>query len=94
VLTASEINHIARLAKLRLEPEELAVLSADLSRVVDYIALLDDVTLDPGAEARVVSDCHQPAGRDDVVAPGITASTFLENAPQTLDRFLLVPAIK
>ncbi len=90
MLSSSEIKHIAGLAKLRLSAEEVQGLGADLSRVLDYIALLDGVAVDE----TVAKQDTDPQTRADVPSAGLDVEAFLNNAPKDLDRFLLVPAIK
>lgn len=90
MLTTSEISHIAQLAKLSLSAEERDALRSDLSRVLDYIALLEGFDVE-GVDERVPA-CS--AGRADLVGTSLQPEVFLDNAPKSLDRFLLVPAIK
>lgn len=90
VLSVNEISHIARLAKLRLEPEEEQALADDLSRVLDYIDRLGEVAV----HADIELSTGGMEEREDIARPGMETEVFLENAPKTLDRFLLVPAIK
>ena len=90
MLSVNDISHIARLAKLRLEPEEEQALADDLSRVLEYIERLGEVV----EHAEVELNAGGMEEREDLARPGLETEVFLENAPKTLDRFLLVPAIK
>ena len=100
MLSSEEISHIAKLAKLRLEPTEREAAASELSRVLDYIKVLDQV--DTGAVGdKADRDASTPeadrrggAERRDTARPGMKVESLLQNAPESLDRFLLVPAIK
>ena len=100
MLSSEEISHIAKLAKLRLEPLEREAAAGELSRVLDYIKVLDQVDTGPvgGQASRETStpeaERHGGAERKDTARPGMKVESLLQNAPESLDRFLLVPAIK
>ena len=97
MLSSGEISHVAKLAKLRLEPAEREALAADLSRVLEYIGVLEQVQTggEPATEpTKKVEDREVGAAREDVARPGMNVESVLQNAPESLDRFLLVPAIK
>ncbi len=90
MLSPNEINHIALLARLQLSAEERDQLGLDLSRILGYIDQLQ--AMDGGDEFAVEESAARL--RPDQCADGLSAEAFLSNAPKTLDRFLLVPAIK
>jgi aspartyl-tRNA(Asn)/glutamyl-tRNA(Gln) amidotransferase subunit C len=75
---------------MRLSPDEEALFSRQLGRVVDYIDQLRslDVDLAPGAAGEGVREGA------DLVAPGLDREAFLANAPRARDGFLLVPKVK
>jgi aspartyl-tRNA(Asn)/glutamyl-tRNA(Gln) amidotransferase subunit C len=50
VITREEVEHIARLARLTFEGEELEDLQHDLSQIIDYIQMLGELDLS-GLEA-------------------------------------------
>ena len=86
------LDHLARLARLRLTPEERVSLREDLERILEYMATLDAVDPggDPGApEATGGADWL----RDDEVLPPLTNEAALAAAPETLDGHFAVPAV-
>lgn len=92
-LDVEEVRRIAELARLRLSAGEEATFASQLSEIVDYIDQLRafdaGVALSGGAEPeREVAANDVPAGGRPLL------DDFLDNAPASLDRFLLVPQVK
>jgi aspartyl-tRNA(Asn)/glutamyl-tRNA(Gln) amidotransferase subunit C len=88
-LTLDEVRRIATLARLRLTPEEEARFVPQLSRIVEYIDQLRDYEVArPAAGEFVVPEAA------DIPAPSTATTFFLDNAPDTLETFLLVPQVK
>ena len=92
-LDVEEVRRIAELARLRLSAAEEARFASQLSEIVDYIDQLS--AFSAGA---ALSDDSEPEGTDDandVPTKGRPLlDDFLDNAPASLDRFLLVPQVK
>lgn len=85
-----DIKHISELARLDQSDEELQALESDLLEILRYISVLDEVACDDVAPpARVATPL-----REDQPAESMPLQRFLDNAPDTLDRFLIVPSIK
>jgi len=64
-VTRRDVEKIAALAELAVEGEAAAELERQLSRILDYVAQLGEVTDDPG----VVGDARAARLRRDDVAP-------------------------
>ncbi len=97
MLSSEEVGHIAKLAKLRLDAAEEEAMATELSRVIEYIGVLDQVATvssSSGAKTTPPASQEQVGTRDDVARSGMPVERLLQNAPESLDRFLLVPAIK
>jgi aspartyl-tRNA(Asn)/glutamyl-tRNA(Gln) amidotransferase subunit C len=89
-ITRDQVLHVARLAKLRLSPEEIDRIGSDLAKILDYVALLaelDTRDVEPTAHVAVQS---APLREDTVVALLSTEETLAE-APRRLDDGFLVP---
>jgi len=86
-LTPEEIARIARLAALEVDPDELPALSAELSRIVDFVGQL-------GSDEPSDDDVERPAARlrpDRVTsAAPISLAAF---APSLRDGFFVVPRL-
>jgi aspartyl-tRNA(Asn)/glutamyl-tRNA(Gln) amidotransferase subunit C len=87
----SEVLRVARLARLRIEPEEADLLARDLERIVAHIDSLAEVELPPDADGLTYFDAD--VTRPDETRPGLDAEQALRNAPETDGTFFLVPKI-
>ena len=86
-----EVLRLARLALLRVEPEEAEALAADLERIVEYVGALGSVELPADAERLTYfdSDVH----REDRVGECLERNEALRNAPEADGDFFLVPRV-
>ncbi len=102
-LGLEEVRRIAELARLRISAREEATFASQLSEIVDYIDQLRK--FDDGAASLEDSEAASDAADNDVPRPADAAGPgdgegpalldqFLDNAPASLDRFLLVPQVK
>lgn len=88
-LTVEEVRRIAALARLALTPDEEETFVAQLGKIVDYIDQLKEF---PTAEAALPETAGFEA--EDRVGSCLPRETFLANAPESRDGFLLVPEVK
>ena len=92
-LDVEEVRRIAELARLQLSAGEEAKFASQLSKIVDYIDQLR--TFDAKAAQPDDTAPEQDAAANDVPAGNRPLlDDFLDNAPASLDRFLLVPQVK
>ena len=88
-----EVRRIAELARLQLSAGEEAQFASQLGRIVDYIDQLR--AFDAEAPQPDGTEPEQDAAANDVPAENRPLlDDFLDNAPASLDRFLLVPQVK
>lgn len=92
-----EVRRIAELARLRISAREEATFAGQLSEIVDYIDQLRE--LDEGAASLEDTEAAGDTADNDLPRPADAAGSalldrFLDNAPASLDRFLLVPQVK
>ena len=90
-ITKSVVLHVARLARLELDPDEVPGLEQDLRRIVEYV---DELA---GVDTRgVVPTAHiavtQAPLRTDAVTPGLPREAALAEAPRAIDGSFAVPA--
>lgn len=92
MLTLAEVEHVARLARLELPPDQLERYRVELSSVLEHIAKLAELDLD-GVEpmARPFESTNRLD--DDVVAEPMPLDRLLANAPATEGRYLAVPKV-
>jgi aspartyl-tRNA(Asn)/glutamyl-tRNA(Gln) amidotransferase subunit C len=91
-LTAEDAAHVARLARLQLEPGELAQLTEQLAVVMEHFADIDALDLD---EVEPITQPYPLVNvlRDDVVGPCLDREEVLAEAPAAEDGRFLVPPI-
>jgi aspartyl-tRNA(Asn)/glutamyl-tRNA(Gln) amidotransferase subunit C len=91
-LTPEQVRHVAALARLTLDADEVERMAADLARILDYVAKLDELDT-----AKVEPTSHVVAAaaplRADVVTSTPAVADALANAPQSDDGYFVVPAI-
>jgi len=90
-LTRKEVEEIALLARLHLEPEELARMQHDLGAILENAAALAavDTTDVPAMTHAVPMDLRM---RLDVVEPSLTVDAALGGAPQREGDLIVVPS--
>ena len=92
-LTRSEVEEIALLARLHLEPGELDSMQAELGAILEHFATIAavDTTGVPAMTHAVVTD--QAALRPDAPGSSLPVAEALRAAPRTDGDLLVVPAI-
>ena len=91
-ITRADVQHVARLARLGLDDEEMDRLASELDHILDAmqaLAQLDTSTIPPTAQIIPLRNVM----RDDVSRPSWPVEEVLKNAPATRDQQFLVPAV-
>ena len=86
------IDHIAKLARLALTPEEKEKFSHQLGDVLHHIEQLGKVDvsgIEPTAHAFAVTNVWA----EDVARPGLPVELALKNAPAQRDHMIVVPKV-
>ncbi|NTW01258.1 MAG: Asp-tRNA(Asn)/Glu-tRNA(Gln) amidotransferase subunit GatC [Oscillochloris sp.] len=91
-LTSAEVTHVARLARLHLSPEELEHMRGQLSDILDYIAMLQEVDVTGVPITSQVTGLTSVL-RQDVVIGRLTPAQVLSNAPDAQDDMFRVRAV-
>jgi aspartyl-tRNA(Asn)/glutamyl-tRNA(Gln) amidotransferase subunit C len=90
-ITRENILHIAKLAHLRLEPDEVVALQADLASILEHIEKLGELdTSGIQPTAHLVVDAAPM--RIDTVVPGLSNESALAEAPRPREGGFAVPA--
>lgn len=91
-LDKATVARIAHLARIRVPEEELAPLTRELARILDWVEQLAEVDTAAVEPLRKVMDI--PAHwREDVVTDGGRPEAILMNAPRRHDNFFVVPKV-
>jgi aspartyl-tRNA(Asn)/glutamyl-tRNA(Gln) amidotransferase subunit C len=102
-ITLAEVEHVARLARLDLSPEEKERMRSQLDAILTYIDKLRELDT---TDAELTSHAIPRAGgreagwemmtnvmRDDEICPSFPREEMLANAPEREDNFFRVPKI-
>ncbi|WP_029215352.1 Asp-tRNA(Asn)/Glu-tRNA(Gln) amidotransferase subunit GatC [Kallotenue papyrolyticum] len=91
-LTLEEVRHVAHLARLRLSAEELARMRQQLSSILDYMQMLQEVEVGGVPPTAQVTDVVNVL-RPDEVRPSLPVDEALAGAPAREDGYFKVKAV-
>ena len=91
-ITTADVAHVARLARLKLTPEELDRFTEQLGDVLDHAADVEALDLD-GVEPMAHPLPLRNVMRDDVVRPCLDRDEVMTQAPHAEDGQFRVPRI-
>jgi aspartyl-tRNA(Asn)/glutamyl-tRNA(Gln) amidotransferase subunit C len=91
-LSRSDVEHVAHLARLGLNDEELTRLEGQLNHILDQYKILTELPTDDIAPTAQTIELENIL-RDDVVRPSLPVAAVLANAPARDGDFIVVPAI-
>ncbi len=92
MLSREEFDNLQRLARLRLDDAEAAVLQGHLERILDYVRRLEGLDLE-GVPPMVHSAARSLPLRADEAAPGLPRGEALAAAPDVRDGLVRVPRV-
>jgi aspartyl-tRNA(Asn)/glutamyl-tRNA(Gln) amidotransferase subunit C len=91
-ITRADVQHVARLARLGLDEEEIDRLAAELDHILDAmqaLSQLDTSAIPPTAQVFALRDVV----RADTPRPPFPQAVMLANAPAAADGCFKVPAV-
>ncbi|HOP75349.1 MAG TPA: Asp-tRNA(Asn)/Glu-tRNA(Gln) amidotransferase subunit GatC [Bacillota bacterium] len=91
-LTRSQVEHVARLARLQLTEEECEAFTLQLNDILKFVEQLNTLNtegIEPTAHAIPVSNVFRP----DRVCPSLDPELALANAPDRVNYYFRVPKI-
>jgi aspartyl-tRNA(Asn)/glutamyl-tRNA(Gln) amidotransferase subunit C len=91
-LTAAQVTHVAKLARLEVSAERIEQYRTQLAAVLGHIAQLDAVDL-AGVEPMAHPFESHNRLAEDVPVDGLPIEAVLMNAPAVEGRFLAVPKV-
>jgi aspartyl-tRNA(Asn)/glutamyl-tRNA(Gln) amidotransferase subunit C len=92
MISRQEVEHVARLARLRFEEEELSRLQLELGQIIDYIQQLSELDLS-GMEVTSHAVALKNVLRPDEPLPGLTQQEATANGPDVERGQFVVPRI-
>jgi aspartyl-tRNA(Asn)/glutamyl-tRNA(Gln) amidotransferase subunit C len=91
-LARQDVEKVSLLARLKLSPQELDTMTAQLGAIVGYVEQLSELNTDavePMAHALELANVF----KSDEVAASLSAKEALANSPHHDAQFYLVPAV-
>lgn len=79
MLTADQVRHISRLARLQLTETEVAKFTQDLSAVLDYVEKLKELDTSDVGETNQVTNLNNHS-RPDEIQPFVATDALLDNS--------------
>jgi aspartyl-tRNA(Asn)/glutamyl-tRNA(Gln) amidotransferase subunit C len=92
MITTETVEHVAKLARLRLSEDEKKLYTEQLGKIIGYfdeLAAVDTTGIDPMSHALPVINVM----REDVVEPPLGHELLLKTAPAREGAFFRVPRI-
>jgi aspartyl-tRNA(Asn)/glutamyl-tRNA(Gln) amidotransferase subunit C len=91
-LTIAEVEHIAKLARLNLTDEEKSRYREQLSSILDYVTMLQELDTTAISSTSGVQPDQCPLRVDEPNSP-ISTAELLKNAPDTTKNQFRVPPV-
>ncbi len=96
-VTIADVELVAELANLELEPEESRSLQHDLNAILEYVAQLNELDTTGVAPLAQVSELASASGtnslRADARVPSLDRAAVMPQAPETDGSFFKVPKV-
>lgn len=80
-LTKDQVLHIAKLARLQLTSEEVDKMTRELSSILDYVKVLDEIDTSAVEPTSQVTGLTNAFREDEVREPQATPDILLGNSP-------------
>ncbi len=96
-VTVEDVQRVAELAHLDLEPEETGRMLDDLNAILDYVAELNELDTTGVAPLAQVSELGGAVGdgalRPDRIDPSLDRAVVMRQAPEADQTFFKVPKV-
>lgn len=91
-VSIKDVDYVAELSRLSFDESEKEGLAEDLNQILAYVEKLGE--LDTENEDIIVNPYYiENKFREDVVVPSLSLNDVTNNAPDTLEEYVVVPAI-
>lgn len=91
-LRREEVLHVAKLARVGVDPADVDHLTDQLAKILDYFEILNEVDVSAVAPTAQVFELTNVM-RDDEPRPSWPSEDILANAPRTEDGFFRIKAV-
>lgn len=89
---AATVKRIGRLARIRIEDDEVETYQAELNAILGFVEQLEEVDVS-GVEPMTSVTPMQLRRREDKVTDGGIPERIVKNAPLSEDNFFMVPKV-
>lgn len=91
-ITKEQVKHVAKLARLKINEEELENYTKELSSILDYMEKLNELDTS-NVEPLTYPVENTNVFRKDVLGASVKTEVALKNAPQKNDKYFKVPKV-
>ena len=91
-ISQKDVEHVARLARLTVVPEELEALTGQMDAILGYVEKLNELDTE-GIEAMAHAVPMLNAFREDKLKPAMGIERALQNAPVAENECFTVPKV-
>lgn len=91
-ITRKEVEHVATLARLKLDQDEISLFTGQMDAILSYVDKLSELNTDniiPTSHAVPMENSFRP----DEIRPSIGTENALANAPDRVEGFFKVPKV-
>ncbi len=91
-ITVEEVKHVAHLARLNFDEDEIEAFTHQLDAILEFVAKLEDLDtkdIKPTSRAIEIVNCF----RKDEVKESLPVDEVMKNAPESEDGAFVVPRI-
>ena len=86
------VSRVARLARINIDDDRLEPMAQELSAIMSWIEQLNEVNTDDVEPLASVTG-HALPMREDVVSDGDMSEKVVQNAPESMSGFFVVPKV-
>ena len=91
-ITVDEVEHVAKLARLEVSPDERQHLTEQMNRILLYMEKLNELDTSQVVPTSHAVELHN-AFREDRVQESLPRNESLENAPEANEAEFIVPRV-
>ena len=92
-LSEEEFSKLTELCRIECTPEEKDQLFFNISKILSYISLLDELGTQDIEPCYQVLEAHGNVFREDVVGNTLSSEEFFQNVPSKVGALVRIPTI-
>lgn len=92
-VSKEQVEHIAKLAKLKFTEAEKVKLQGELNKILEYIDQLNELDLENIEPLENINEELENVLREDIPVKCLTKEEALKNAPAKTENFFKVPKV-